>query len=255
MTTNDQSAAVAAAEIEIQFQTAHGPASEATVDAWELKAARRALRNLKTLLYGERMRQLLQEQMAEADRRVKEILAVSHGEFRECRVDVIVKGLTATQFIEAMASALKGLMGTPSETVEVGPKLLSSHPEHYVFTQALIPPYQGIVETIGGLPTRLKTVVPPDVSPDDLPAFVASAASDAYPIKQPSRIELDDGTVMAWLLHQYRDTEAGCEIILRVWWPAAAPDIFFDEHAQHFAVEFRNFIRMAAADLATSSAG
>jgi hypothetical protein len=253
MTTNNQEAAVAAAEIEIQFQTAHGPASEATVDAWELKAARRALNNLKTLLYGERMRQLLKEQMAESDARVKEIVAASNGVFRECRVDVTVKGLTATQFAEAisrtLASLSKAATGTPAEQVERTTTLLSSHPEHYV-----LPPYTGInpgiVETIGGHPTRLKTL-----PPDDLPAFVTSAESDSYPIKQPARVELDDGTVMGWLLHQYRDTEAGCEFILRVWWPAAAPDIFFEEHAQHFAVEFRNFIRMAAADLATSSAG
>jgi hypothetical protein len=231
-------------EIETQFQTMLGPANEATVDAWELKAARRALRNLKTLLHGERMLEVLNTQIADQDARVKQIVAASDGEFRECRVDVSVTGLSATQFSGAtsriMASVIQAATGTPSETVAVAATLLATHPEHYVF-----PPYPGIVETIGGHPTRLKTL-----PPDDLPEIVMSAMSDAYPIKQPGKAELDDGTLMAWLLHQFRDTDTGCEMILRVWWPAAAPDLFFDEHAEHFAVEFRNFIRMAATDLA-----
>ncbi len=66
MPTHDQQAAGVATEVEIQFQTAHCKANEATVDAWRLKAARRALRNLKMLLPGEAMLQLLKELISEA---------------------------------------------------------------------------------------------------------------------------------------------------------------------------------------------
>ncbi|MFD4407696.1 hypothetical protein ACFWPH_33515 [Nocardia sp. NPDC058499] len=39
-------------------------------------------------------------------------------------------------------------------------------------------------------------------------------------------------------------------MILDIWWPTAAPQIFGDDHAQHYALEFRNFIQMAAMDVA-----
>lgn len=235
------------AALEIEFQTTHGAATDATVDAWELKAARRALRNLKTLLHGEPMRELLAEQIVAADARAQEILAGSNGEFRECRVDVTVKGLSATQFAQSMTSKMPLLAaGTPAQAAEVATSwVYPAHPEHYV-----VPPYMGIVETLGGFPTRVRIILT-----DDLPPFVTSCADDSYPTKMGFRAELDDGSVFAWLLHEFRDTEAAGDIVLRVLFPATAPDVYFDEHAEHFAVEFRNWIRAAAADIAAADQG
>jgi hypothetical protein len=236
MTTNDQQTAMAATEIEIQFQTALGPANEATVDAWELKAARRALMNLKMLLDGQPMLDLLKEEVEEADRQAKEILAASHGEFRECRVDVTVEGLSLDGYFRGMAAYMATITSGKAATSAEHSFSYAAHPEHYAKLPGI-----GLIETIGGRPTRMTGEMT-----TDLPDFVTATLDPAYINRGGTRVELADGTVWAWVLHQFRNTEHGCEMILRVWWPATAPEIYFEEHAQHFAVEFRNFIHMAA---------
>jgi hypothetical protein len=40
--------------------------------------------------------------------------------------------------------------------------------------------------------------------------------------------------------------DLGCEFRFRLFFPSAAPDIFFEEHAEHLAVEFRGFVRTAS---------
>jgi hypothetical protein len=109
------------------------------------------------------------------------------------------------------------------------------HPEHYIPNP--FPGSMGIIETLGAMPTRLR-IVPTE----DVPDFVSATADDAYPIKTPVRAELADGTLFAWIFHEFRDTPEGGDIILRVWWPDAAPEVFFEEHAQHFSVEFRRIL-------------
>ena len=59
--------------------------------------------------------------------------------------------------------------------------------------------------------------------------------------------ELDDGTLFTYVLQQFKDTDDGMEANLRIWYPAACPPIYLEEHAEHYAVEFRNGLRMAAA--------
>jgi hypothetical protein len=40
--------------------------------------------------------------------------------------------------------------------------------------------------------------------------------------------------------------DLGCEFRFRLFFPSAAPDIFFEEHAEHLAVEIRGFVRTAS---------
>ena len=113
-------------------------------------------------------------------------------------------------------------------------RLLRAHPEHY-----MIPPYEeGIVEVIGEHMARLRIVVT-----DKVPSWVLEYGDPAYPFKKPTVGELDDGTVLFYILHEFRDTEKGCDLILRLLFPEAAPQVFFDEHAEHLAVEFRSGLR------------
>ncbi|MEU3980555.1 hypothetical protein AB0F77_10665 [Streptomyces sp. NPDC026672] len=170
------------------------------------------------------MRRLPAAQIEESDSRFEEFLALSEGRFRPCRVDVTVKGYTATRFHEWTAAGFSGLRGSDADQLATAAKMLfPSHPEHYAFPGS----YSGVVETIGGLPTRMRLVVT-----EDLPSFVTTALDEAYPMKTPFRAEPEDG----------------CQIILGVWWPTAAPDTYFDEHAEHFTVEYRRLLRIGAAD-------
>lgn len=219
------------------------------VDLLELKAARRALLNLRTLLHGEPMRELIRAQVEAADKQWKEWLAASNGKWREVRLDLGVEGFSATQMVQTLAALQSQAAGGGDRDEFMIKFMYPMHPEHYVN-----PPYEvgGIVETLGAMPTRLR-LAPRQL--DDMPDFVQKVADESYPLKQCANGELDDGTTVGYLFHQYKDTPTGCDLIFRGFGPAAAPDFVIEEHEEHFAVEFRNFISNLAATAAKTGAG
>jgi hypothetical protein len=108
--------------------------------------------------------------------------------------------------------------------------LLHIHPEHYT-----VPPYdsEGIIEVIGEHRARLR------IEPtENVPAFVMEYGNAAFPMKKPTIAKLDDGTEAFYMLHEFRDTVEGCLLQLRLIFPAAAPQVFFDDHAEHLTIEF-----------------
>jgi hypothetical protein len=234
----------------VTFDNQHvGAAPESVVDAWELKAARRALLNLRKLLHDQPMLDLLKSQIEATDVRMKAYLAQSNGRFRLARTTGIVRGLTSAQFfkwmMENFRAAMPG-MSTPDERLASVFKIgYPMHPEHYV----AMPKYTGIVETMGGTPLRSRVL--PYRDQNEAPDFVRAEYNDAFPHKLPGKAELDDGTCFCYAMHQFRDTPdgKGFEMQLNIWWPDACPQIFFDEHEEHFSVEFRNGIRMAAEEI------
>ena len=232
-------------ELEIKFSTPLGEADEVTVDKWELMASRRALHNLKKLLHGEAMEKLVRKQNDQSDAQIKEALSRSNGEFKDVFVEAKIKGISATDYFAWQSGAMRSaITGTPEQREEVAVNVVyPTHPEHYILLAS------GVVETLGGLPTRASVVKLPE-----MPKFVTDKIDPSFPHHSLSGVKLDDGTVWGYGLTEYRDTEDGCEMRYRVWWPAAAPQIFFDDHARHFAVEYRNFIHMAVTEIAAQKA-
>lgn len=227
--------------LQIEFHAKGHVNDDQAVDAWELKAARRALMNLKTLLYGQPMLDLIQKQIEASDAYYKEIIAASDGKYRECRVDLHVKGLTATQIQNFRKRHMTQAADKQKarDAMALG-LMLPAHPEHY----ALPPDYQeGIIEVIGEHMARIRVEVTSDV-----PSFVMDYGHPDYPIKKPTIGQLDDGTVLFHILHEFRDREHGCDCILRLLFPVAAPQVFFDDHAEHLSIEFRSFLRAAFND-------
>ncbi|EPB89018.1 hypothetical protein HMPREF1544_04141 [Mucor circinelloides 1006PhL] len=100
------------------------------VDSWELKASRRVLKNLRTLLAGQPMLDLLKDQMEEADTYYKDIIEKSNGKSKESRIDLKVKEFKCLVFIDTV---------------------VPTHPEHY----ALLENQEGLAETIGEHPARV----------------------------------------------------------------------------------------------------
>lgn len=226
--------------LQIEFHAKGHVDDDQGVDAWELKAARRALMNLKTLLYGQPMLDLIQKQIEASDTYYKEIIAASDGKYRECRVDLHVKGLTGTQIQKfrklRMEQAVVQGTQEAKDAMAFG-LMLPAHPEHY----ALPPDYpEGVIEVIGEHMARLRIEVTSDV-----PSFVMDYGHPDYPMKKPTIGKLDDGTILFYILHEFRDLEDGCDCILRLLFPAAAPSVFFDEHAEHLSIEFRSGFRAA----------
>lgn len=207
---------------------------ESTVDQWELKAARRALKNLKNVAGGQVMMDLLKEQIDAGDRFHKELVETAGGAWRESRTEFAVRGLTGTQ----LTNWFRGQAGTG----EFGDKalLVNAHPEHYVEP----PTYPGgMVETIGGHLTRFKVAMVPE-----LPPVIAEYLDPAYPqTLAQAELTLDDGTAFAYCAHQARDTETGAAVVVRVIYPATSPDALIEGHCEHLAIEFRSWIRNAAA--------
>ncbi|CAM0138673.1 hypothetical protein VKS41_008404 [Umbelopsis sp. WA50703] len=205
------------------------------VDSWELKASRRALRNLKSLLAGQPMLDLLQYQIEVADAYYKDIIAKSNGQYRESRIDLKAKGITFVQFMEWWKVWMVELQKPDIKQKVFFDTMVPAHPEHYA-----LPPYNsGIVETIGEHIARVH--IQPCVNPPD---FVREYGDPTYQ-HLPAVGTLNDGSILFYILQEIRDSEEGCDFRLRLLFPDAAPQVFFDEHAEHLAVEFRSFINTA----------
>lgn len=220
--------------VTVEVRTMGRTVDESVVDHWELKAARRALRNLKAVAGGQVMMDLLAGQIEEGDRFHQDIVAASGGGYRESRTEFAVRGLSGTE----LAEWFRGQAATGRFQDKA--LLLNAHPEHYVEP----PEYPGgMVETIGGRLTRFRVAVA-----KELPAAVAAYLDAAYPVSlMNAELTLDDGTPFAYCLHQARDTDTGADVVVRVVYPAAAPDSMIEGHCEHLAIEFRSWIRNAAA--------
>ena len=205
------------------------------VDAWELKASRRALKNLKTLLAGQKMLDLIKNQIEEADIYYKDIIERSNGEFKESRIDLQAKGITLAQFMAWWKVWMMDLHKPDIKQQVFNETMVPAHPEHY----ALPPNGGGIVETIGEHIARVN--IKPCVNPPD---FVTAYGDPSFQ-HLPAIGTLEDGSILLYILQEIRDTEDGCDFRLRLLFPAAAPQVFFVEHAEHLAVEFRSFINTA----------
>ncbi|OAD08727.1 hypothetical protein MUCCIDRAFT_105696 [Mucor lusitanicus CBS 277.49] len=207
------------------------------VDSWELKASRRALKNLKTLLAGQPMLDLIKDQMDQADTYFKSIIDKSNGEFTESRIDLKVKGISAAQFITWWNVWLSEMLNQPPEVKRQVfiDTMVPSHPEHY----AHLIDQEGIVETIGGHLARVS------LHPCPNPPECIKAFGDPSFQNLPAQGTLKDGSTFAYIYQELRDSDNGCDFRLRVLFPAAAPQLLLDEHAEHLAVEFRSFIKTA----------
>ncbi|MED2867064.1 hypothetical protein P4263_15715 [Bacillus thuringiensis] len=227
-------------DIEIKFKTDLGEADENVVDKWELMASRRALQNLKSLISPEQMKELLQGQLDESAKLIKEYLEKSNGEFKKCFVKVEVEGITATDYFKWQYGKMgKTITGTEEERRDIAKNVVfPAHPEHYIMLSS------GVVETLGGLPTSASVV-----RLDKSPQFVLDEVNSDYPHKSYAGVQLEDGTMWGYGLSEFRDTATGAEMRLNIWWPAACSQIFFDDHARHFSVEYRNFLHMAVKEI------
>jgi hypothetical protein len=205
------------------------------IDTWELKASRRALKILKTLLSNKAMLDLLEPSIKEADIYYKDIITRSNGSYRESRIDLKAKGLKIAHFMAWWQEWMGDLQDAETKQKTFLETMVPAHPEHYA-----LPPYpSGVVETIGEHIARVQ--IKPIFDP---PAFVKAYGDPSYQPLSAIGI-LDDESVLFYILQELRDCDDGSEFRLRLLFPSEAPQVFFDEHAEHLAVEFRSFITSA----------
>jgi len=214
---------------------------DAGIDQFELEASRRILANLRTELYGQPMWDLLGHQIDAAEKQFQQWYADSNGEYRGGEVKLVLHGLSSDQLFGAFAQILGPAMAEGEERRQgsIG-GVFPAHPEHY----GLSIDGPGGVETMGGMPTL---TFPAYVGDDEIPDFIRPHIDSSYTISRVGRGLLRDGSVQSYVLQQLKDAGDNVEVSLFIWYPAACPDFVVKEHLQHYAVEFRNGARMAAA--------
>lgn len=219
-----------------------GPVDDIRIDKWELEASRRILANLRNLLYGRPMNELIADQVAASTKRYKAYSDASDGQFRRGQVMMRVKGVKTAQLVSVVQKILTEGEGTADQRRTIATDFMFPiHPEHYTLSEG---EQGGVIETMGGSPTltlmnRLDEATAPD--------FVTQFIDPAYPMRSIGAGMLDDGaTVQSYVLQQFRDTEEGLEENLRIWYPAASPASDIEEHLRHYAVESRGACRAAA---------
>lgn len=232
--------------LKVTAETIHGLADEALLDKWELEASRRALANLRTLLYGQPMLDLLNDQLEAHDEEFRGYVAASNDEWSECHVKLNAEGVTLDEVLPVIGKSMAamgadGATGFEEKREAVESVIFPIHPEHY----SVLPEVRG-VETMGGTPFRTMLY---RATTDEAPEWLVSKMDSSYALSNVGRSTLKDGTPHTWVMQQFKDTDTGVEFDLHVWYPKACPPVYVEEHGQHFPIEIRGLLRIAAAEI------
>lgn len=70
---------------------------------------------------------------------------------------------------------------------------------------------------------------------EEAPEWLLECVEETNSMKKPTVLELDDETVLFWILHEFRDAQdrKGCDLILRLCFANEALNVWFREHAEH----------------------
>lgn len=213
-----------------------GPTGGGNIDDLELFYSRRALDRFRRRLGRQGLLDLLAADIEEGNAFLRESALASHGTFEAGTTVLTTKGVTSADFLAWMERAFAG-----DETA-----LLAAHPEHYVMAPGTDGAFN-VVENIGphvcsffmggwGTDAMAWAADAPELLPE----------SD-FPHKMSSNLFLADGTVVGRALTQFGDTADGFTASLTVYVPTTCPPEVLEHHLRHYAVEFRNWIVVAAA--------
>ncbi|MDI1461095.1 hypothetical protein QEZ54_08975 [Catellatospora sp. KI3] len=209
-----------------------GEDHDGTIDGFELFSARRALGLLKRKLGRERLLGLLDEEIEIGNAFLRAQVQRAAGQETTGTIVLRVHGVTATQFTGWLSRAFG------REDV-----LLAGHPEHYSIHHA---PGRdvNIVETLGDYVCSF-FMRPWGASTVD-PAGASLPAAGSGNVRR-SHIVLEDGTVVGSVSTAFSDEADGLTAQLSVTLPSTCEGLV-EQHLEHFAVEFRTWILLAAAE-------
>lgn len=203
-----------------------GPAD---LDAEELSRALGALAYLKTRIGNDGMRKLLAADLDETTKRTGSWAAASQG-WKSANLRLVVPGPDAAAFHGFFMEMMKQ---------DRQPDLRAGHPDH--FMNVPLVPKAEVIENVGE---------------DDLPWFIELEFTDdearfpgewdpAFPHRLAAIIFNAEHVQIGSAMHELRDTGDGTELSMTISLPDAAPDALLDGHLRHFAVEWRNWARLA----------
>ncbi|EKV10986.1 Uncharacterized protein Pdw03_7501 [Penicillium digitatum] len=215
--------------------------SGADIDNFELQACYRALDNLRSLLFQAPMLELLRDQIEEGNHYFESLIHASQGEYRECRMYMKVAGVLAT---ELRTICSRWQLSQPIDEM-ARMFIFPTHPENYVVMHSSgVPARSGPdcgVEVIGEHMAKVRFV---SLMDGEIPKWMAGQREDEYEMVEYLVAKLDSGNIFFYIMNEFMDTEGGCKIKLRAFFPSASPWSLVSQHAEHLAVEFRNLIQM-----------
>jgi hypothetical protein len=206
------------------------PVSSETLLKMEVRRARSMMAMLARKLDAEAMAKLFAEDLAANAGR--HLAWRREGKFAESIAHAHVAEGNAAEFLQWYATGY-----LQSNTAA----MLRAHPEHLgvmLFPDGRV----GVLEVTGHFdghgPELLRakrledwTGVPIPLQPD-------------MPYRLMARSESEDGQLIGYLLHEYRDTNPGFDARLAIYWSAGAPEEMVEGHADHLMVEFSNWYQM-----------
>jgi hypothetical protein len=207
--------------------------TDVRIAGFELFSARRALALLKSRLGRTRILELLADEIEAGDRLMRRHVERSSGQTASGTTVLRAHGISAAQFGRWLGSSFD------REDV-----MLAAHPEHYVVHNEG-PGRAHIVETLG------EQVVSFFMGGWDESAEVPGSGSSADDGHR-SKLALADGTVVGSVATLFTDADDGFTARLSVTLPVTCAPEAVEQHLQHFAVEFHNWILNAARELSES---
>ena len=112
------------------FRPNGNPVATSDIDSWELKASRRALKTLKSLLSNKAMLDLLRPAIEEADIYYKNIINRSNGEYKESRIDLKARGLKVADFMDWWRDWMTDLQNPEIKQKTFLETMVPAPPEH-----------------------------------------------------------------------------------------------------------------------------
>lgn len=205
-----------------------GEDHDGTIDTFELFSARRALALLKRKLGRERLLELLDAEIKTGNAFLRAQVERSAGQEMTGTTVLRAHGITAAQFAGWLSRAFG------REDV-----MLAGHPEHYSIHHA---PGRdvNIVETLGAYVCSFF------MRPWDASVVAPDGAASPTNVRR-SHIVLEDETVVGSVSTAFDEEVNGLTARLSVTLPSTCGALV-EQHLQHFAVEFRTWILLAAAE-------
>jgi uncharacterized protein len=233
----DQATLAAGGTTSASVELVSGPTAPGGLPDFELGHARQVLAQLKNLLGRQGLLDLLAGEIEKGNAFLREMAELSQGELRPTTIVLSVRGIKAAQFLQWLGKAF-----------DDEPALLAAEPDHY----AMFFNPDSTVTVVERLGLHASRVLLPAF--DKAPNWTADTADhllpeSEYPFRRIADITLADGTIVGRMLNQFGDTNEGFTANITAFFPTACPEEFFEHHRQHIAVEFSNWIKVAAAGL------
>lgn len=215
-----------------------GPTTPGTAEEYELRFARRALRKIKERLGVEAIEKALQPDIEAGEAYFNEV-AVRNGPdaFANCGVQLAIYGITLEEFLDWFHTHCTKRVSA----------MQAAQPEHWVVTSNARG-NQTVIENLGETIARFHVTFEPPSKP-----FQTQVIRPDFPLRMSGRGTTAAGTVLGYILHQFRplkgDAGIGFDANLNIFFPEAAGEELIEQHRQHLVVEFTNWTRACYQEL------